>query len=102
MKHASPSTLQELAPLLDRLRSFDGLIEKRPGVFYRRSKAFLHFHEDPTGLFVDVRFHVEGDFDRLPVSTPRQQSLLVAKIERALSSKASATSPPKRPNRSTR
>jgi hypothetical protein len=47
MKHASESTLEGLTPLLERLRSFDALIERRPGVFYRKNKAFLHFHEDP-------------------------------------------------------
>jgi hypothetical protein len=84
MKHASESTLEGLTPLLERLRSFDALIEKRPGVFYRKNKAFLHFHEDPVGLFVDVRLRVDDPFTRLPVSTPRQQSTLIAKVERAL------------------
>jgi hypothetical protein len=84
MQHASESTLHELAPLLERLRSLDGLVEKRPGVFYRRSKAFLHFHEDPSGLFVDVRFRVDEPFTRLPVSTDAQRSALVKMINQAL------------------
>jgi hypothetical protein len=84
MKHASESALKELTSLLERLRSFDGLIEKGPGVFYRRSKAFLHFHEDPKGLFVDVRFRVDDPFTRLPVSTPNQQNTLISNVERAL------------------
>jgi hypothetical protein len=70
--------------LLDRLRSIDGLVEKRPGVFYRRSKAFLHFHEDPSGIFVDIRINVDEPFTRLPVSTRGQQSELVSTITRAL------------------
>jgi hypothetical protein len=85
MKHASHETLVGLASLLDRLRSMDGLVEKRPGVFYRKSKAFLHFHEDPAGLFVDVRFLLDEPFTRLPVTTPSQQSALIKKIERAFS-----------------
>jgi len=48
-----------LTSLLTRIRSIDGLVEKSPGVFYRKSKAFLHFHEDPEGPFVDVRIHVD-------------------------------------------
>jgi hypothetical protein len=36
------------------------------------------------GLFVDVRLKVDDPFTRLPVSTPRQQSTLIAKVERAL------------------
>ena len=85
MKHASPETLNELAAVLARLRTIEGLVERSPGVFYRKSKPFLHFHEDPRGLFVDVRFRTEDDFTRLPVTTSRQQSSLVHRIERALS-----------------
>jgi hypothetical protein len=84
MEHASESTLLELTSLLERLRSFEGLVEKRPGVFYRKTKAFLHFHEDPKGLFVDVRLKADEPFARLPVTTSNQQSALIAKVERAL------------------
>jgi hypothetical protein len=84
VKHASESTLEGLSTLLEQLRSIDGLVEKRPGVFYRRSKAFLHFHEDPSGLFVDLRLAVTEPFTRLPVTTRRQQTELVATIKHAL------------------
>lgn len=86
MNHASRETLDELTPLLERIRLLDGLVEMRPGVFYRKSKAFLHFHEDPAGLFADVRFRVDEPFTRLSVTTSRQQSALVAQIRRALAS----------------
>ena len=59
MRHATSEALDELEPLLERLRSEPGLVEKRRGVFYRRSKAFLHFHEDPSGLHADVRLGEE-------------------------------------------
>ena len=85
MKHASEETLKVLTSLLTRIRSMDGLVEKRPGVFYRKSKAFVHFHEDPEGLFVDVRTHDDQPFTRLPVTTSRQQSALIEMIRRALS-----------------
>ncbi len=55
MKHAGPATLQTLAPLLARLRALPGLVERGPGCFYRGSKAFLHFHEDPSGPMAEVR-----------------------------------------------
>ena len=48
-----------------------GSSSARRGVFYRRSHAFLHFHEDPTGLHADVRF--DEDFERYP-SRPRRSS----------------------------
>lgn len=66
MKHAGPETLSRLAPLLQRLRSIPGLVERTPGSFYLRSSAFLHFHEDPAGVFADVK--LDGvSFHRLPV-----------------------------------
>jgi hypothetical protein len=100
MQHASEATLEVLTPLLDRLRSVDGLVEKRPGVFYRRSKAFLHFHEDPAGIFVDVRFHLEDRFERLRVSSDKEQSALVSKVQRALRTEVPSSSSPNSPRSS--
>jgi hypothetical protein len=84
MRHASEATLKELTPLLERLRAFDELIEKSPGSFYRKSKAFLHFHEDPLGIFVDVRLVSSEPFTRLRVTTQRERATLVAEVKRAL------------------
>lgn len=77
VRHAREEALDQLEPLLVELRSIVGLSERSRGVFYRRSKAFLHFHEDPTGLFADVKL---GDcFERLPVDTAEERrSLLLA------------------------
>jgi len=85
MKHAGKEAIARLEPLIMRLRDFDELNEKRSGVFYRKSRAFLHFHEDPKGLFVDVR--LSEDFIRLPNNTANQQRTLIARIERVLSRK---------------
>jgi hypothetical protein len=49
VKHAGDEALGNLEGLLVQLREIIGLKEKRPGIFYHRSKAFLHFHEDPPG-----------------------------------------------------
>jgi hypothetical protein len=75
MKHASAATLAQLEPLLLRLRTLPGLVERKPGIFYRQSSAFLHFHEDPSGLFVDVKLGREG-FERLPVGSAAEQAAL--------------------------
>lgn len=78
MKHAGQDAITRLEDLLVELRAIDGLKEKRPGVFYRRSKAFLHFHEDPAGLFADVRL-AGGDFTRMAVNTaPERRRFLKA------------------------
>jgi hypothetical protein len=85
MKHATTSTLDELEPLLERLRTFRELREKSPGSFYRKSKAFLHFHEDPLGIFVDVRLNPDQPFTRLRVTTQRERADFMARVKRALS-----------------
>ena len=85
MKHASPSTLRSLTPLLDALRGFSGLTERRPGIFYLRSAAFLHFHEDPAGIFADAKLGLTG-FERLPVNTKDEQTELLRKVGSTLRS----------------
>jgi hypothetical protein len=73
MKHASLATLQQLEPLLIRIRGIAGLVERKPGTFYRRSSAFLHFHEDAAGIFADVKLN-GVEFERLPVSNDQQRA----------------------------
>jgi hypothetical protein len=83
MKHAGPATLQTLAPLLARLRALPGLTERSPGCFYRGSKAFLHFHEDPSGTHADVKLEASG-FTRMRADSTSEQDALVAAACRAL------------------
>jgi hypothetical protein len=78
MRHATAETLKILEPLLKEIRSVPGLVEKKPGIFYRRSRAFLHFHEDPSGLHADVRF--EEDFERVRAETRVERKALLARI----------------------
>lgn len=82
MKHAGEAALDQLEPLLARVRALPGLIEKKRGVFYRKSRAFLHFHEDPKGLFGDVRAADDKDFDRFDVT--RDGDALIAAAQARL------------------
>ena len=83
MRHARPPALDELEPVLTQLRALPDLKEKSRGTFYRKSQAFLHFHEDPAGLFADVRLD-GGDFTRMRVSTKAEQRALVTAVKAAL------------------
>ena len=83
MKHAGPDTLAQLAPLLHRLRGMPGLQERKPGIFYRRGGAFLHFHEDPAGLFADAKLEGRG-FQRFAVDTGEQQAGLLEAVAQVL------------------
>ncbi len=80
MKHAGDQTLDELEMLLAALRPLPGIVEKKRGVFYRKSKAFLHFHEDPKGLFADLRAAGGDDFDRFDVTLETGRLALVATV----------------------
>jgi len=82
MKHAGGAALAELPELLDHIRIRDGLKERKLGIFYRKSKSFLHFHEDPAGLFADLS--TGADFVRYPVNTRQEWNLLLAAIDRAI------------------
>ena len=82
MKHAGAAALDRLAPLLERLRTIEGIREKSPGVFYKKSRAFLHFHEDPAGLFADIRADDGAGFDRVQVDDPASHARLVERARR--------------------
>jgi hypothetical protein len=81
MKHATEAVLLGLTSLLDELRKRP-MREKKLGIFYVKSKSFLHFHEDPSGLYADLR--VGDDFERFPVNSETEQSILLKAVDRVL------------------
>lgn len=83
MKHAGAETIARLEPMLRKLRARNDLIERTPGTFYRKSQAFLHFHEDPAGIFADVKDDLVS-FKRYRVSTRAEQQRLLRLITAAL------------------
>jgi len=82
MAHASPEALKPLLPLLRQLREIKGLTEKQPGIFYLRSNAFLHFHDEQGQLSVDLKKSGGMGFERYPIETPAQQRKLVDDAKR--------------------
>jgi hypothetical protein len=81
MKHAGPEALNTLNDLLSTIRA-RGLNEPRPGSFYRKGKAWLHFHEDKAGLFADIR--VGPEWERFRVSETEERAALLSLIDRSL------------------
>jgi hypothetical protein len=95
MKHAGMQALAQLAALLGNLRRLGQLAERAPGTFYLRSRAVLHFHEDPLGLFADMR--TAGDWERFPVNTREEQNVLLQRLRAWLASaERKAVATPKR------
>lgn len=82
MKHAGDAALDQLDALLGVLRERTELTERGRGKFYRKSSAFLHFHEDPEGLFADLK--VAGAWQRFRVSTAAERKRLLAKLRETL------------------
>jgi hypothetical protein len=85
MKHAGQQTLAKLEPLLESLRAQPQLTERTPGSFYLGPSAFIHFHEDPTGLFADVKEDLVS-FSRHQVSTTAEQRAVLARVKNCLAS----------------
>ena len=44
MAYCPPEMLDDLADLLAAVRTWTGVVEKKPGVFYVGRQPFLHFH----------------------------------------------------------
>ena len=79
MRHARDQDLDRLDDLLAELRALPGMVEKTRGVFYRKGRSFLHFHEDPKGLFADIGGGPDGgDFERIDVTEAAGRATLLA------------------------
>jgi hypothetical protein len=76
MRHARDEDLDRIEPLLARIRAAGAgvLKEKKRGCFYVKSKGFLHFHEDPKGMFADI------EDDRMQVDDPAGAAQVVARV----------------------
>jgi hypothetical protein len=94
VRHAGPEALDALDDLLVKLRRLVSLKERTRGTFYLRSSAFLHFHEDPAGLFADLK--LDGAFTRFRVSTPRERSALLRAVANQLEPVSPAAPQPAR------
>jgi hypothetical protein len=91
MKHAGPAALDALDDLLEKLRARPALVERSRGTFYLKSSAFLHFHEDPEGLFADLK--IAGDFVRFRVSAAKERAALLREVDAQLRQLSRAAPP---------
>jgi len=78
MKHATPASLDAIETVLREIRDLNVLKEKSRGVFYRAGRAALHFHEDPAGLFADLR--PGSEWERVAVNTPAERATLLRRL----------------------
>ena len=78
MKHATAEYLKAYDGLLNEVRTFKRLREKKPGSFYLGGKGLLHFHENQACLFADLKAGLE--FVHYPVNTAKEQAVLLRAI----------------------
>jgi hypothetical protein len=85
VRHADEATFEQLQDLLASLRKLPGVVERRPGAFSFRSRALLHFHDDPTGPYADLKVSPEEGFRRFRVRTKADQTAFVRQVRAAIS-----------------
>ncbi len=56
MGHCKPKELKDISTVLDSIRNIGpAIVEKKEGVFYYNSKAFLHFHSKDNKRWADIK-----------------------------------------------
>ena len=85
------STSKTLLPLLSFLRSYEVLEETTEHKFLLRDKDFIHFHDDPDGLWADAKL-TKGRV-RMSVATRAEQGELMDKLTEKLDSLSSKNKP---------
>ena len=83
MRHAGAAALDRLDGLLQQVRRRQPqLKERKRGAFYRGGQGWLHFHEDPAGLFADLK--VDGEWTRFAIDTAAERKVLLQRLEETL------------------
>jgi hypothetical protein len=83
MRHAGAAALDRLDGLLQEVRRrHPQLKERKRGAFYRGGRGWLHFHEDPAGLFADLK--IAGEWMRFAVDTAAERKALLQRLAETL------------------
>jgi hypothetical protein len=83
MRHAGAAALDRLDGLLQEVRRrHPQLKERKRGAFYRGGLGWLHFHEDPAGLFADLKS--DGEWTRFAVDTAAERKALLERLADSL------------------
>jgi len=83
MRHAGAGALDRLDGLLQEVRRrHPRLKERKRGAFYRGGRGWLHFHEDPAGLFADLK--IADEWMRFPVNSVAERKALLQRLAAAL------------------
>tara|TARA_R110002072_G_scaffold45054_2_gene125471 strand:- start:282 stop:557 length:276 start_codon:yes stop_codon:yes gene_type:complete len=85
MAHANYEDLADLEPILDLVRTWAGIQERKPGTFYLRGRAFLHFHTKGERRWADARTGAEWgpELDIAPSATAKERKVFLKALEAA-------------------
>jgi hypothetical protein len=86
MKHASDKKVSTMDRQLEEIRKRTGVTEKKPGAFYRKGQALLHFHDDPKGTYADLK--ASGDWVRFKVESATEWNKLLKELDKVLAKPA--------------
>lgn len=78
--HAAPETLDLLDDLLTQIRTRPWLVERKRGIFYRKSAGWLHFHGKAGAVHADLK--VGRDWVRYPANNRNEWRRLLAALDR--------------------
>ena len=82
-------TIDTLSILLNFLKSYEISNEVKPTNFHLNGKGFIHFHDEPDGLWADI--FLSKRRLRMPANTDSEQADVIGTIEPTLESLESVT-----------
>jgi hypothetical protein len=83
MRHATDAALDRLDDVLQQVRRRHPVLkERKRGAFYHDGQGWLHFHEDPAGLFADLK--IAGAWSRQPVNSAAERKALLDRLAETL------------------
>jgi len=85
MAHANYEDLADLEPILDLVRTWTGIQERKPGIFYLRGRAFLHFHTKGERRWADARVGAEWgpELEIAPSARAKERKVFLKALEAA-------------------
>jgi hypothetical protein len=97
MARCPADLLHDIADVLDDVRRWDGIEERRPNVFYLRRDPFLHFHLMEGGLRrADVKGLAGWHSVELPLPLPKTRRRALTRELRARYREKRSTPPGRR------
>lgn len=83
MAHCPSDQLADVPAVLATLRALPGIAEKKPGIFYWRSKGFAHFHLKAGRRWADIRDGADWgtELDLPFAADQKQQAVFCAELK---------------------